>query len=98
MIVYRVNVYVKKNHISDFIDATIANHDNTRREPGNIRFDVLQSADDPTLFMLYEAYVSEEAVAAHKETMHYLKWRETVAEWMAKPREGLKYKVIRPLD
>ena len=98
MIVYRVNVFVKEDRIDDFIGATVENHENTRKEPGNLRFDVLRSADDPALFMLYEVYDSPEAVDAHKATAHYLKWRETVAGWMAKPREGVKYEVVRPLD
>jgi len=98
MIVYRVNVFVREDRVDDFIAATVENHENTRKEPGNLRFDVLRSADDPTLFMLYEVYVSAEAVDAHKATAHYLKWRETVADWMEKPREGVKYEVVCPTD
>jgi autoinducer 2-degrading protein len=98
MLVTCVTVYVKPDHVDDFIRATIANHNESVKEPGNMRFDVLQSVDDPTRFLLYEAYESDETAAAHKQTPHYLKWRETVADWMAKPREGLPHRVIRPLD
>ncbi len=98
MIVTCVYVYVKEEHIDDFIEASIENHNGTVKEPGNLRFDVLQSKDDPSKFLLYEAFESEEANAAHKKTEHYLKWRETVADWMAKPREGVPYNVIRPVD
>jgi len=98
MVVYCVNVFVKEEHVRDFIDATVENHENTVKEPGNLRFDVLQHENDPTRFLLYEVYESPEAVEEHKRTAHYLKWRETVADWMAKPREGIKYSVIRPLD
>ncbi len=98
MIVTCVTVYVKPNHIQEFIEASMANHEGSVREPGNLRFDVLQCADDPARFLLYEAYESGEAAAAHKETAHYLKWKETVAPWMAKPREGIKHNVICPLE
>lgn len=98
MIVYRVNVRVRKEHIGDFIAATMENHEQTRREPGNLRFDVLQSSEDPGLFMLYEVYTGEDAVAAHKATAHYAKWRDTVADWMAAPREGVKFEPVRPLN
>ncbi|MCB0168587.1 MAG: antibiotic biosynthesis monooxygenase [Anaerolineae bacterium] len=98
MLVTTVTVYVKPAHVDDFIEASIANHNQSIEEPGNMRFDVLQSTDDPTRFLLYEAYESEEAAAAHKQTEHYLKWRETVADWMAKPREGIPHRVIRPDD
>lgn len=97
MIVYVVEVQVKEDNIEEFKKATIENHNNTIKESGNYRFDVLQSKEDPGRFTLYEVYDSEEAVAAHKETSHYLKWRETVADWMAAPRNGIKHKVIAPV-
>lgn len=96
MIVTCVTVFVKKEHLQDFIEATLENHRNSIKEEGNLRFDVLQSKNDDTRFFLYEAYESEEASAAHKKTEHYLKWRDTVADWMAKPREGVAHSVIAP--
>ena len=98
MIAYCVNVYVKKENVGDFIAATIENHKGTIQEQGNMRFDVLQRGDDSSKFMLYEVYESEEAVSEHKKTPHYLKWRETVTGWMAKPREGVSHAVICPKD
>jgi autoinducer 2-degrading protein len=98
MIVTTVIVYVKPEHIEDFIEATTENHNASIEEPGNMRFDVLQCTTDTARFLLYEAYESEEAAAAHKQTQHYLKWRENVAEWMAKPREGIPHRVICPAD
>lgn len=98
MIVTFVHVYVKSEFIRDFIDATIENHKNSVKEPGNLRFDILQDHSNPAKFVLYEAYESESASAAHKLTTHYLKWRETVTEWMEKPREGIKYKIIYPVE
>ncbi len=96
MIVTTVTVYVKPEHIDDFIEATIKNHEGSIKEPGNMRFDVLQSTQAPAQFLLYEAYESEEAAAAHKNTEHYLAWRKTVEDWMAMPREGVPHRVIRP--
>lgn len=98
MLVTTVTVYVKPEHVDDFIEATIANHNRSIEEPGTMRFDVLQCTSDATRFLLYEAYESEEAAAAHKQTKHYLQWRDTVADWMAKPREGVPHRVIRPQD
>lgn len=96
MIVTAVTVFLKGDHIDDFIEASKANHLGSVNESGNMRFDVLQCKDDPTRFLLYEAYESEDAAKAHKETPHYKKWREIVAEWMAQPREGIAYSVICP--
>jgi (4S)-4-hydroxy-5-phosphonooxypentane-2,3-dione isomerase len=96
MTVTLVHVYVKPEFINAFIDATRENHESSIKESGNIRFDILQDEQDQSKFVLYEAYVSEQAVAAHKETSHYLKWRNTVAPWMVKPREGVKHKLLFP--
>ena len=88
MIATLVYVNVKPECIDAFKDITCYNHNNTRKEPGNIRFDVLQTNSDPTKFVLYEVFKDEESAAAHKETAHYLKWRETVADFMATPRQA----------
>ncbi len=96
MIVNVVHVQVKPGHEADFIAATLKNHKGTRTEPGNRRFDVLQSAEDPARFLLYEAFESPEAVEAHRKTPHYLAWRAAVEPWMAKPREGRSHRVIAP--
>jgi autoinducer 2-degrading protein len=96
MIVTIVNVYVKKEHIEDFIRETELNHKGSIKEPENLRFDVLQSQSDPTNFVLYEAYRSEEGAKAHKETTHYLKWKEAVEKWMDKPRQSNRYNIIAP--
>lgn len=98
MIVYCVTVQVKETNVEPFIEATAENHRTTRGEPGNLRFDVLRSTDDPNRFFLYEVYDSEGAVTAHKETAHYTKWRDTVAGWMAAPREGRMHTVVCPAD
>ena len=96
MFVTIVHVYVKPEFTEQFIEATAENHRNSIREPGNLRFDILRDDTDPNKFVLYEAYDSAQAVAAHKETMHYLEWRDTVAPWMAKPREGIKHTMLYP--
>lgn len=96
MIVTLVHVFVKPEYIDQFIEITRANHEASVQEPGNFRFDILQDAQDPGKFVLYEAYASEAAVNAHKETAHYAKWRDTVAPWMAKPREGIRHIMLFP--
>ena len=96
MFVLCVKVYVKKENIEQFKKAIVDNHLGTRQEKGNIRFDVLQSNKDPAEFFLYEAYNAKEDWESHKTTPHYLKWRETVQNWMDKPREGADYSVVAP--
>lgn len=91
-----VHIQVKSAHLDAFIAATRLNHLASIQEPGNRRFDVLQSPDDPCHFVLYEAYASPQAAAEHKNTAHYQTWRETVADWMAEPRQGIHYDGLLP--
>jgi len=96
MIVTFVHVWVKPDRVDDFIAASTENHKNSIQEPGNLRFDLVQDVADPAKFVIYEAYESDEAAAMHKETAHYLTWRNTVADWMAQPRKGEKHIIIAP--
>lgn len=93
-----VHVHVKPEFVEDFKQASIENASNSIKEEGIARFDVIQQNDDPTRFILVEVYKTAEASAAHKETAHYAKWRDTVAEMMAEPRQGIKYTNIHPED
>ena len=98
MIVTCVHIHVKPDVINSFVEVTTVNHNESIKEPGNLRFDLVRQSDDRCRFMLYEAYESEEAAAAHKTTAHYLKWRETVSDMMVGPRIGVKYNIIQPND
>jgi autoinducer 2-degrading protein len=82
-----VKIYVKEECIEQFKEITFYNSENARKEPGNLRFDVLQSSEESNLFFLYEVYKSDEAIAYHRTTEHYNKWADTTKDMMEKPRE-----------
>jgi len=96
MFVTLVHIHVKPERVDDFIAAARENHEGSIRETGNLRFDILRSADDPTRFIFYEAYLDDAAAKAHKETAHYAAWRDAVADWMAEPRQGVRYDGLFP--
>ena len=96
MIATFVHVWVKPEFLNKFIEATAENHKCSILEKGNLRFDILQDTAEPTKFVFYEAYDSPDAANAHKETEHYKTWRDTVAGFMAKPREGFKHHILYP--
>ena len=98
MLVVHVHVQVKPECVEAFKAATIENASSSVKESGVARFDVVQSQEDPAAFVLVEAYRTPEAPAEHKETAHYIKWRDTVAPMMAKPRTSVKYHSVSPLD
>lgn len=96
MFIAHVFVSVKPEDVDAFKNASMENATNSVKEPGIARFDVIQQLDDPTQFVLVEVYRKKEDAAKHKETAHYIKWRDTVADMMAKPRSAIKYENIFP--
>jgi len=98
MLIVHVQVRVKPEAIEAFKQATLENARNSINEPGVAAFEVVQQQDDPTRFVLVEAYRTPEATAAHKATQHYQVWRDTVASMMAEPRSSVKYANLHPDD
>jgi len=94
MYVVCVTIFVKPEHVAAFKAATFDNARGTRQEPTNLRFDFLQSEEDPTRFFLYEAYKRKEDFVTHQQTAHYLRWKQTVADWMAQPRQGIRHTTL----
>jgi quinol monooxygenase YgiN len=98
MFIVHVHVHVKPEFVEAFKEATVENAGNSVQEPGIARFDVVQQQNDPNRFILVEVYRTDADPARHKETAHYAKWRDTVAEMMAEPRSSVKYDNIYPDD
>ncbi len=96
MLVVHVYVQVKPDKIEAFKATTVENATASVQEPGIARFDVIQQQDDPTRFVLVEVYRTPNDPARHKETAHYQKWRDTVADMMAQPRSSAKYANVFP--
>ena len=96
MLIVHVFAHVKPGQAEAFKEATVENARNSIQEPGIARFDVVQQQDDPNRFVLIEAYRTVQDTARHKETSHYLKWRDSVADMMAEPRVGVKHVNIFP--
>ena len=98
MLVVHVHVHVKPDCIEAFKEASVENARNSVQEPGVARFDVIQQLDDPARFVLVEVYRTDDDPARHKETAHYQKWRDAVADMMAEPRQSTKFANCFPDD
>lgn len=98
MIVVHVHVNVKPEAVEAFRDATLENASKSVMELGVARFDIVQQVDDPTRFVLVEAYRTPEDAARHKETAHYQAWRDRVANMMAEPRKSTRYNSVFPSE
>jgi quinol monooxygenase YgiN len=98
MLIVHVHAHVKPEFVEAFRVATAENARNSVLEPGVLRFDVIQQADDPSHFVLIEIYRTVEATVAHKETAHYAAWRDAVAAMMAAPRSAVKFTTVFPAE
>jgi len=98
MLIVHVFVHVKPEQVEAFRTASLENVRNSVQEPGIARFDFIQQQDDPTRFVLVEVYRTSDDPGRHKETAHYQKWRNTVADMMAEPRSSIKYTNVFPDD
>ena len=96
LLVVHVQVRVKPGAEEDFRRATLENAAQSLREPGVARFDVAQDLEDPSRFVLVEVYRNAAAPAAHKETAHYLAWREAVTPLIAEPRSSRRFSAVFP--
>jgi len=98
MLILHVHVHVKPEHVEAFRRATIQNGAASVQEPGVVRFDVMQQADDATRFVLVEVYRNLDATAKHKQTSHYHTWADTVTDMLAEPRTRVAYHNVFPDD
>lgn len=96
MLIVHVNVHVKPGSESAFLNATVENARESLKEPGIARFDVVRGVEDPSFFVLVEAYRDDQAPAAHKETAHYKTWRDRVEPMMAVARSSVKFREVHP--
>jgi quinol monooxygenase YgiN len=96
MYIVHVFVHVKAEYIDEFITATVENARKSLLEPGITRFDVVQQQEYPSKFVLVEVYLTAQDSLRHKETAHYARWRDTVADMMAEPRAGIKFTNLFP--
>ncbi|HVO69337.1 MAG TPA: putative quinol monooxygenase [Aggregatilineaceae bacterium] len=98
MHIVHVFCHIKPEYVEAFKQACLDNARNSVQEPGIARFDVIQQQDDPARFVLVEVYRTVDDPARHKETAHYARWRDAVADMMVEPRSSVKYANVFPDD
>ena len=98
LLVVHVDIAVLPDQLDAFLAEMRQNAVASRKEPGIVRFDVLSDRAEPTHVVLVEIYRDESAAAAHKDTAHYQRWRDTVAPMMARPRQPTRYVNTSPDD
>lgn len=96
MSIVHVSIHVRADKVRDFINSTRQNAEESRKEPGVAQFDLLQQVGDETRFVLVEVFRTPEAVAQHKQSAHYDRWRNSVEPLLAEPRTRLVYQNVFP--
>jgi autoinducer 2-degrading protein len=96
MMMLIVSLEVKPERVDDFLKLVTFNASESRKEPGNLRFDVVRSVASPTRFSLYEVYNDDAAVQAHQATAHYARWRAEVEALLSTPRVSEKFTSVSP--
>jgi autoinducer 2-degrading protein len=77
MFILLVKVEVKPELVDEFKAAILNNAAlSVERDPGCVRFDVLQQQDDPTRWMFYEVYDQEQDWLNHRNAPHFLAFME----------------------
>ena len=77
MFIALVKLQVKPELNDEFKTAILKNAElSVQRDPGCVRFDVLQQEDDPTRWVLYEVYDKEQAWVDHRAAAHFLAFKE----------------------
>lgn len=93
MLIQMVSINVREGHIAEFLEAFRINYEGTRKEPGNLRFDVLRDPKDETSFLIYEVFNSEAALEEHRKTEHYKECVRRIDPILAGPRTKVFYNV-----
>ena len=96
MIAIWVKVRIKPGMRQRFLEAIEADALGSERdEPGCLRFNVLQDAQDDTVYYFYEVYKDQAALEAHRLTPHYAVWR-AAADALDGPTEPTRCQPVFP--
>jgi (4S)-4-hydroxy-5-phosphonooxypentane-2,3-dione isomerase len=90
---------VRPQHIDDYIVNMRVCAEATNKEPGCIRYEVMQDADDPTMMCLFQVFQDQAAYQVHQDAKHHRVWIEMSGEWRepsGRPRSELRYITPEP--
>ena len=100
MEILMITVHIKPEMQAKFLE--VIRHDaahSEQDEPGCLRFDVIQDAQDPNTIYFYEVYRDEAALAAHRAAPHYSAWGNLPADWFVGQKAvAIRGEVIAPSE
>jgi quinol monooxygenase YgiN len=96
MYIFQVHHFIKPDQIDSYKAATLENARQTILEPGVLRFDVFQDAQNPAHFSLLEVYRDLAARDAHLQTEHFLKWKDVYLQTQERKGNGDEFNALFP--
>ncbi len=91
-----VTIDVRRERLAEFLALAYYHAQQSRLEPGCLRFDVLRDLQHPSRFTLHEIYQDGLAVEAHRKTPHYARWKGEISLYEEAPRQHANCEVIDP--
>ena len=96
MLAIWVKVRIKPGERQRFLEAIEVDALGSERdEPGCLRFNVLQDAQDGNIYYFYEVYEDEAALEAHRAAPHYAVWKG-VADTLDGPTQPTRCRTVFP--
>ena len=82
MYIVNIAIEIKEGFKDQFIEGIKENASHAQNdEPGCLRFNVIQDANNENRIWVYEVYKDEAAFQAHTQSPHYLQFRSMSDEW-----------------
>jgi autoinducer 2-degrading protein len=89
-----VTIKAKRECIDDLMEVIQKNAQCSRKEAGVLSFEVMRKKESPGEFLLIEMYKSPEDQVAHRNTAHYLEFKEKADPLLAEPYGVNNYGII----
>jgi autoinducer 2-degrading protein len=78
--------------VDHFQTVTLQHVGTSQQEAGIVRFELMQSEEDPRQFALLMLFQDDSARIRHMTTEHFQAWRETIAPDLAEPIRSVRYR------
>ena len=89
MYVIIVPIQIEQGHRDDFLEALMVDAKGANEaEPGCLRCDAIQDADDDHRIWLYEVYKDESAFQEHLKAPHFAVFKEAADKWRIEGIQG----------
>lgn len=99
MYVVIASLHLKPGRKDDFMAAMLEDAEATMaKEEYVYAFEIVEDEQDADRLHLVEVYRDQASHQKHKESPHFLKWRDTTADWFAEPMSVKRGHTLFPPD